>query len=59
MMRAGAVGKMAPLDLLNKELPETFQFVKEREKKRNIYLQSAIKQNVIKRVMPVMEWKPF
>ena len=61
MMWADAVGKMAPLDLLNKELPETFQFVKEREKKkkRNIYLQSAIKQNVIKRVMPVTEWKPF
>ena len=34
MMWADAVGKMAPLDLLNKELPETFQFVKERGKKK-------------------------
>jgi len=50
---------MAPIDLLNKELPETFQFVKGKKKKRNIYLQSIIRQNVIKRVMPVMEWKPF
>lgn len=29
---------MAPIDLLNKELPETFQFVKGKKKKKKKYL---------------------
>ena len=36
MTWADAVGKMAPIDLLNKELPETFQFVKGKKKKKEI-----------------------
>ena len=42
---ATAIGKMAPIDLLDPELPQTLNL---QEKKKNALLWSTVKQNMIK-----------
>lgn len=48
MKRANAVRKMAPIDLLELGLPQTFSLLKKMQ-----YLQSTMKQSAIKLGMPV------
>ena len=46
---ADAVGKMAPADLLDRKLPQTFNLFK----KKNADLQSAVKWSTVKQGMPI------
>lgn len=48
LKRANAVRKMAPIDLLELGLPQTFSLLKKMQ-----YLQSTMKQSAIKLGMPV------